>query len=84
MENLEQKYNKLLETCQFKDRQNITLINRYDHICSITLQLINAIKDKNEMLKALDIPINDNIDLNEIFSSSINIEAKYIKYIKRC
>lgn len=82
MENLEQKYNKLLETCKLIDKQNKTLIKRYDQICSITLQLINAIKDKNEMLKALDIPINDNIDLNEIFSSSINIEAKYIKDIK--
>ena len=82
MENFEEKYNKLLEVSKLIDRQNKTLIKRYDQICSFTLQLINMIKDKNEMLKAFDIPINDNIDLNEIFSSSINIEAKYKKEIK--
>lgn len=82
MENFEEKYNKLLEVSKLIDKQNKTLIKRYDLICSITLQLINMIKDKNEILKAFDIPINDNIDLNEIFSSSINIEAKYKKEIK--
>lgn len=82
MNTLEEKYNKLLETSKLIDKQNKTLIKRYDQICSITLQLINIIKDKNEILKAFDIPVNDNINLDEIFSSSINIEAKYKNNIK--